>query len=224
MRKRLTGTRRLTGTQTCSPISFTLASTDSEVDAAAFTASGIKMYCPNCGSNNQPEVKFCTRCGTNLGVVSEALTGKLPIRAVDNEHMTKLMRDYYRGRKDTITGATLILAGLLIMGILVGSGMNAVGAFFIIFWMFIWGAASLAGGLGKWIASSGEMKSLGIRTESQFQGIAAQPVIDHSATQREMPGYSTGPVNFPSVTEQTTRQLNERDYAANPRHASEHDR
>jgi uncharacterized membrane protein YvbJ len=35
------------------------------------------MYCPSCGSNNQPEIKFCTRCGTNLGVVSEALTGKI---------------------------------------------------------------------------------------------------------------------------------------------------
>jgi hypothetical protein len=32
------------------------------------------MYCPNCGSNNQAEIKFCTRCGTNLGVVSEVLS------------------------------------------------------------------------------------------------------------------------------------------------------
>jgi len=182
------------------------------------------MYCPNCGSNNQPEVKFCTRCGTNLGLVSEALTGRLPIRAVDNEHTTKLMRDYYRGRKDTITGATLILAGLLIMGILVGSGMNAIGAFFIIFWMFIWGAASLAGGLGKWIASHAQMKALGIGSQSQFQGAAAQPLIEPRAKQREPPGFSTGPVDFPSVTEQTTRQLNEREYAANPRRESERER
>ena len=182
------------------------------------------MYCPGCGSNNQPEVKFCTRCGTNLGVVSEALTGKLPIRAVDNEHATKLMRDYYRGRKDTITGTTLILAGLLIMGILVGSGMNAVGAFFIIFWMFIWGAASLAGGLGKWIASSADMKALGIGSQGQSQGASVQPLIERPATQRESPGFSTGPVDFPSVTEQTTRQLNERDYAANPKREPERDR
>jgi hypothetical protein len=190
------------------------------------------MYCPSCGSNNVADVRFCTRCGTNLGVVSEALSGKLPTKlptnlprgAVDNEHTTKLMRDYYRGRKDTITGATLILAGLLIMGILVGSGMNAVGAFFIIFWMFIWGAASLAGGLGKWIASSAEMKSLGIGSQSQFQSATVQPLIELPAKQREPPGFSTGPVDFPSVTEQTTRQLNERDYAANPKRGPERDR
>jgi hypothetical protein len=182
------------------------------------------MYCPSCGSNNVADVRFCTRCGTNLGVVSEALTGKLPIRAVDNEHTTKLMRDYYRGRKDTITGATLILAGLLIMGILVGSGMHAVGAFFIIFWMFIWGAASLAGGLGKWIASSAEMKSLGIGSQSQLQAAHVQPLIEPPANQRELPGFSTGPVAFPSVTEQTTRQLTDHDYAANPNRERERDR
>ncbi len=172
------------------------------------------MYCPTCGSSNQPEVKFCTRCGTNLGLVSEALTGKLPIRAVDNEHTTKLMRDYYRGRKDTITGATLILAGLLIMAILVGSGMNAIGAFFIIFWMFIWGAASFAGGLGKWIASSAQMKASGIGSQSQFQGTSVHAVVEYPAKQPESPGFSTGPVDSPgSVTEQTTRQLDERSYA-----------
>jgi hypothetical protein len=186
------------------------------------------MYCPNCGSNNKADVRFCTRCGTNLGVVSEALSGKLPTklptRAVDNEHTAKLMRDYYRGRKDTITGATLILAGLLLMGILVGSGMNAVGAFFIIFWMFIWGAVSLAGGLGKWITSSAEMKPLGIGSQSQFQGAPVQPPIEPPANQREMPGFSTGPVDFPSVTEQTTRQLNERDYTANPKREPERNR
>lgn len=180
------------------------------------------MYCPSCGSDNKADMRFCTRCGTNLGVVSEALTGKLQTRAADNEHTAKVMRDYYKGRKDTITGATLILAGLLIMAILVASGMKAVGAFFIIFWMFIWGAASLAGGLGKWIASSAQMKAFGIGSQSQFQGPSAPPLIEPPS--RQPLGFSTGPVDFPSVTEQTTRQLNERDYAANPKREPERDR
>lgn len=179
------------------------------------------MYCPSCGSNNQAELKFCTRCGTNLGVVSEALTGKLVGQAGVDDHVAKLMRDYYRGRRDTITGGVLIPAGILIMSIMVASGMNAIGAFFIVFWMFIWGATALASGLGKWIASSAEMKSLGIGSQSQFQGAPVQPLIEPPATQREPPGFSTGPVDFPSVTEQTTQQLNERDYAANPKREPE---
>lgn len=182
------------------------------------------MYCPGCGSNNKADVRYCTRCGTNLGVVSEALTGNLPTRLLDDEHTAKLMRDYYKGRKDTITGATLILSGLLIMTILVASGMQAVGAFFVIFWMFIWGAASLAGGLGKWIASSAEMKSLGSGSQSQFQGGPSRPAIDAPAIQPDAAGFTTGPVDFPSVTEQTTRQLSERGYAANTKRETERDR
>jgi hypothetical protein len=132
------------------------------------------------------------------------------------------MKDYYRGRKDAITGVTLLLAGLLIMAILMGAGMNGIGAFFIIFWMLIWGAASLAGGLGKWVASSGEMKSLGIGSQSQIHGGYVSRPSEALATERKPPEYSTGPVGFPgSATEHTTRQLSERDYAARSRGESE---
>jgi hypothetical protein len=33
------------------------------------------MFCPNCGGNNTLERKFCVQCGTNLEVVSQALSG-----------------------------------------------------------------------------------------------------------------------------------------------------
>lgn len=33
------------------------------------------MFCPICGRDNLKERKFCSSCGTNLGVVSEALSG-----------------------------------------------------------------------------------------------------------------------------------------------------
>jgi hypothetical protein len=35
------------------------------------------MFCPKCGSNQGEGKKFCTGCGTNLLVVSQALTGQL---------------------------------------------------------------------------------------------------------------------------------------------------
>lgn len=35
------------------------------------------MFCPKCGSNQGDGKKFCTVCGTNLLVVSQALTGQL---------------------------------------------------------------------------------------------------------------------------------------------------
>ncbi|MEO6726255.1 MAG: zinc ribbon domain-containing protein [Blastocatellia bacterium] len=36
------------------------------------------MFCPKCGSNQSDGKKFCTVCGTNLFIVSQALTGQLP--------------------------------------------------------------------------------------------------------------------------------------------------
>lgn len=35
------------------------------------------MFCPKCGSNQGESKKFCTVCGTNLMIVSQALTGQL---------------------------------------------------------------------------------------------------------------------------------------------------
>ena len=33
------------------------------------------MFCPNCGRDNSRERKFCASCGTNLEIVSQALSG-----------------------------------------------------------------------------------------------------------------------------------------------------
>lgn len=33
------------------------------------------MFCPVCGKENSHRRKFCVACGTNLGAVSQALTG-----------------------------------------------------------------------------------------------------------------------------------------------------
>jgi hypothetical protein len=42
------------------------------------------MYCPTCGRDNSIERKFCASCGTNLEVVSQALSG------ADDDFFTKI--------------------------------------------------------------------------------------------------------------------------------------
>jgi hypothetical protein len=37
-------------------------------------AGSLFMFCPNCGRDNARELKFCVSCGTNLLVVSKALS------------------------------------------------------------------------------------------------------------------------------------------------------
>jgi zinc ribbon protein len=42
------------------------------------------MFCPKCGRDNPSERKFCAACGTNLEVVSQALSG------ADDDFFTKI--------------------------------------------------------------------------------------------------------------------------------------
>jgi zinc-ribbon domain len=170
------------------------------------------MYCPSCGSNNVAEVRYCTRCGTNLGVLTEALTGKT--NPVD-ERIMKLIKDYYKGRRDAITGAVLIPGGIFVMSLLVWAGMHPMGAFFIICWIFFWAVSSLAIGAGHWLAARDEMKALGYSLPQDSESRAA-------GQRSTSPTYTTGsigerrPTDPPglhaSVTEQTTRHLEDKAY------------
>ena len=175
------------------------------------------MYCPNCGFNNQAELKFCTQCGTNLSVVSEALTSGAGAQL--DERMVKIIKEYYKGRRDTITGLVLIPAAVKLIAMLVLLGLQPVTAFFIVSWMIFWGIAALAGGLGKWSSAAGEMRALGHELPKNRLLIRAENLLRRGSSSRTDDDYSTGPVSTPipvtvsaplSVTEQTTRTLKER--------------
>ena len=175
------------------------------------------MYCPGCGVNNSAETKFCTRCGTNLGVVSEALSPVAGSSVQFDDRMLKIIREYYKGRRDTITGLVLIPAALKLMALLVLLNVRPLPAFFIVSWMIFWGIAALAGGLGKWIGAAGEMRALGHKMPKSKLMISAENLLRRGSTADD--NYSTGPVSAPistpmsmpaSVTEQTTRTLEER--------------
>ncbi len=172
-------------------------------------------------------MKFCTRCGTNLALVTQALTGKGG--NVQPEDWTeKLLKKYYAGRRDTVTGVGLIAGGLLILSLLVALGMKPMGAFWVLCWMFFWGVIAVADGLGKWLASAGEMKKIGYPVPQgnlKKETLGSRPTEERPALpadeQASMPfqypdrkgAVSTDPISFPgSVTEQTTRNLEEHSY------------
>lgn len=173
------------------------------------------MYCPNCGSNNQPDVSFCTRCGTSLTLVSDALAGKVATPAQLDERTAALVRRYYAGRHKMLLGAGSLIAGVALSAILLMSGQWS-----WLFWVFLWallglfgyGARNFTRGWHQWSRSSIELKALGYRLPasgaphlaqkdaSQLTApaarIAALPQVDSSAA-----------VPPASITEHTTRHL-----------------
>ncbi|HEU4387683.1 MAG TPA: zinc-ribbon domain-containing protein [Blastocatellia bacterium] len=163
------------------------------------------MYCPNCGAQDVDGTRFCKRCGTNLTDVSQALSGRLrtPEHAQD---LVKPLKDYFSGRRHSVFGAALIGGGLLIMTLLTLVGMNPMGAFWIVFWMFVWGVIQLASGLSRLFAAGGELRALGYDPSPALPKPARAEL-----SPPQSPGYSTGPVTPPtSVTDQTTRRLEEK--------------
>jgi hypothetical protein len=182
------------------------------------------MYCPKCGSENQQEVRFCTRCGTNLGLVSDALSGKFENQTELDERLVSLLKNYYRGRRLTVAG--FLLSALMIfklaLSIFWGLGegfllLAAILGIFLILGMvwFIWGAT-------KWNNSSSELKALGYDNPKDAAPSVkkAVPQLPLASTVINVKSYNTDSINAPvelgaalpapaSVTEQTTRHLEE---------------
>jgi zinc ribbon protein len=175
------------------------------------------MFCPKCGSKNKDEIKFCTRCGTNLAIVSDALNGKLASIDQHEKRRVKLMKEYYDGRTSAVLGVPFLLIGAATLSFLMAKDlMDKFGAIGLVgLGCMIYGAIALVAGIGMWVQSSSEMKALGYQmpprplARPQQEQLAAPP----AAFTDTVKVYATDPITAPaSVTEQTTRNLEEGAY------------
>ena len=174
------------------------------------------MYCPTCGSQNQVDVKFCTRCGANLAVVSEAMSGKAVNAAPPDERMVGLLKDYYQGRRATAVGSASLAIGFTILCILMAAGMPDHWSIFGLLGIgcVIYGAIAAIAGAAEWIKSSSEMKALSIVASQLSLPRPAQRVAILTEDDRalsDLDQLATDPITSPaSITEHTTRQLDEK--------------
>lgn len=155
----------------------------------------------------------------NLTVVADAVSGKPASQSQLDERMVKLFKDYYRGRNSLIIGSaacatvalTVILAAVFRFSEK-GDLLSTLAGFLLIYGIiaFIWGAA-------KWNDSASEIKAL--ERAAAAKGIAlpkaeTQPALSSGEPARiRVEALATDPIEMPvSVTEQTTRALDERAY------------
>jgi uncharacterized membrane protein YvbJ len=170
------------------------------------------VYCPSCGSNNQDEVKFCTRCGTNLSVVADALRGRTTGALEVDERMVSLFKDFYRSRRMMIIGgaasalALFKLAGPVLLGVpekMIPIVILSLAFLLVSLIAFVWG-------LAKWNNSSSEIKALGL-SPSKPKALTAPPerfMLPVEPSSIGVPAQATDPIALPSsVTEHTTHLL-----------------
>ena len=176
------------------------------------------MYCPSCGHDNQSDIKFCTRCGTNLGVVSDALAGR-PVGAPGvDDPMAKLLTKYYEGRRSTAVGGVSLSIGLLMVIAILAAGLNQdnlpLPALLLVglsACALVYGAIAVIAGIAEWVQSSSEMKALGYSAPAKQIPLNLRLNLNSPSAEqvtRSQTQYKTDPISAPgSVTEHTTREL-----------------
>ena len=153
------------------------------------------MYCPTCATENGDGTKFCRSCGTNLSLVPQALTGRLPEARRSRRHRS----DFERGGAANLgSGITKAFMGL-------GFIMVAAGVFFFMpgghiwwFWMLIPAFTLLGKGVAEIVTAQQAQR---MNPGTNYTAIPPMNTVGLPP----QPNFETLPP--PSVTETTTRHL-----------------
>ncbi len=156
------------------------------------------MYCPRCAAQNLDDAKYCRACGTGLESIALALSGGVQPPTSWQEQRKEAVASIIKG--SGLLGLSLLIG--VAMGLL--SNLNDWIFVWMVFagWMAVWGVLALSGGVTKMLNSRFEQR--------QAEGSQLPPFSANEAHQLKTGEVMGQPLIAPrSVTEQTTRSLNE---------------
>lgn len=157
------------------------------------------MYCPKCATQNNDDTKFCRSCGTNLSLVPQALTGRLPEAPSGRRSRREGRHDFDHGGPANIANAiTKIFMGIGFLFVAGASFLFAPAGRIWWFWMLIPAFAMLGKGVAELVS---------LKYGSSIGPGTAQTTMPPAQPAREIPPPNETSYPPPSVTEQTTRQL-----------------
>lgn len=173
------------------------------------------MFCPKCGTENPNNGKFCRSCGTDIGIVSKALTGKLSVTNEFDYALAELKEKdkrhknpddlFAEGIKEFFGGAAFVAVALIL------ASTGIIGGKFWWFWLLIPAGFMIGSG----IANTWKAKRMSKRIESNTNqpNFLSQP-SHNTALPRQNTAYiapesryKTGDLVPSSVTDGTTRHL-----------------
>jgi hypothetical protein len=157
------------------------------------------MYCPKCATENADETKYCRSCGSNLSLVPQALTGRLPDAPSGRRRHRRHRELEHGGPAALANGITKIFMGLGFLLVSASVLLFAPAGRMWWFWMLIPAFAML----GKGVAELVSLKY----GPNLTQVTTSQPSMRPAARPGEVPLRDEVLFPPPSVTEQTTRQL-----------------
>jgi hypothetical protein len=159
------------------------------------------MFCPKCGGQNPDSGKFCRSCGTDLGNVSQALTGNpiAPAQLIDRKGKPI---SWERAITKTFSGIAFIVVACAL-------GFSRSGQDWW-FWLLIPGFMGLGAGVAQLVQLRKAEKGIFIHpASSQSLPPTQNTALPPQQTEWVAPEsrYKTGDLIPPSVTENTTRHL-----------------
>ena len=182
------------------------------------------MFCPKCGTKNPEDGKFCRSCGSDLAVVNAALSGKLPAKSddwgmgelgvsVSCDPKEELRRKdphevYGDGVKGIITGIGFFIVSMALFVTGVAGGKAWWWALlFPAFFGFAKGVSDLL--KSRKMLASGQIAAFGPSAGTNLTSAPKAASLPAAQTHFVAPEsrYRTGDLVPPSVTDNTTRQL-----------------
>jgi hypothetical protein len=171
------------------------------------------MYCPKCGAQNIEDAQYCRGCGGNISLVSQAMTGQLPEKRTVgydaagkpyDETGRRIHREKEPPRLDkAIKTGFMGLAFLIIAFILAFTGDRRHDYWY---WLLIPAFTMIGGGVAEYVRVK---QSKG--TEKRLPDFQSRAAMSPPARASALPPLNTAElVQPPSVTESTTRHLNEK--------------
>jgi hypothetical protein len=163
------------------------------------------MFCPKCATPNADDARFCRSCGTDIGLVPQALSGSLAERLASADETRYGRRRRHRGdRPASIERAVKsFFMGLAFIFIAFAVREWAPAGNIWWFWMFLPAASLLADGVGTYLRLASEGKK-----DKQQTYVPAQTAVPPPRPASALPPLDTGEmIPPPSVTEGTTRHL-----------------
>ncbi|HEX6127305.1 MAG TPA: zinc-ribbon domain-containing protein [Pyrinomonadaceae bacterium] len=161
------------------------------------------MFCPKCGIQNPDTGKFCRSCGTDLGNVSDVLSGKLQItKGCVNR----------KGRPITLESAiTKFFMGIAFIVVAIALALTGKGGGWW-FYMLIPALMFVGSGIAQYLqlrASTRPNAGFASADPNSISGAMPQAALPPTQTNFVSPEsrYRTGDLVPPSVTDNTTKHL-----------------
>lgn len=174
------------------------------------------MYCPQCATANADDVKFCRSCGRELEMVALALSGK-PAKAVKADANQDWMEKRIEGVSGITRGSILLTVSFLIgvaMALFLPPTFEApwILIWMVFFgWMAVWGGIEMAYGISGVLEAKSRSRLIGLTSRMPEIGATTQELLSGGPQQIANPPTAFEPATRVSVTERTTRHLD--DYA-----------